>query len=249
MSKQITLNSGDVAIVDDADYDRVSQHNWYLGGHGKHRYAMRWVPVAERIAKNLPSTEKMHRFILGLNKTNRGIVDHIDHDVLNNTRANLRVTTYSGNNRNRRAIAGGSSEFKGVRKVSGRERWTATIRVESEFVRLGTFATEEVAAEAYDYAAREHFKEFACLNFPNRTIEAPPTPVTKRQTVTKRPNGFRGVSIHDCQRTGRVSFVAHAKGKYLGIYRTPEDAARAYDKAAVELFGHAAYLNFPDETD
>jgi hypothetical protein len=60
----------------------------------------------------------------------------------------------------------------------------------------------------------------------------------------RNSSGFRGVS----PRNGR--WVAQTKhlGRYysLGTFDNPEDAARAYDKAAVRLHGQFARLNFPE---
>ena len=59
-----------------------------------------------------------------------------------------------------------------------------------------------------------------------------------------RPNAFKGVN----RRSSR--WEAHIKVDgvdfYLGTHDAPEDAARAYDRAAIERFGQFARVNFPD---
>lgn len=54
-------------------------------------------------------------------------------------------------------------------------------------------------------------------------------------------SGYKGV--HRAE--GR--WAAKVGSTYLGVYATPEEAARAYDTAAREIYGDFARLNFPDE--
>lgn len=65
---------------------------------------------------------------------------------------------------------GGASRFKGVAFVKEpkhwRSPWKVWIKVGDTRLLLGYFADETVAARAYDAAAREHFGDFARLNFP-----------------------------------------------------------------------------------
>jgi len=45
----------------------------------------------------------------------------------------------------------------------------------------------------------------------------------------------------------RARLRFHGKRIYLGCFDVEEDAARAYDLAAVQYFGESARLNFPEE--
>lgn len=56
-------------------------------------------------------------------------------------------------------------------------------------------------------------------------------------------SGYRGITREHA--TG--SWVASIAGHYLGLYPSPEEAARAYDTAARERYGAFARLNFPEE--
>jgi hypothetical protein len=47
--------------------------------------------------------------------------------------------------------------------------FAAAIHVNKLCINLGTYPTAEEAASVYDKAAREHFGEFARLNFPEAT--------------------------------------------------------------------------------
>ncbi len=58
---------------------------------------------------------------------------------------------------------------------------------------------------------------------------------------------FKGV--HFEKATGKWRATITLKGEHfdLGLYDDEVEAARAYDRKAIELFGEFAYLNFPEE--
>ena len=92
------------------------------------------------------------------------LVDHINHNGMDNRRPNLRLATVTQNQSNRRAARGFSSPYKGVSRNGS--SWNAVIRRSGAVYWLGTFADEIEAAHAYDDAARRLDGAFACVNFP-----------------------------------------------------------------------------------
>ncbi len=106
----------------------------------------------------------MHRQIMAA--PDHLVVDHIDHNGLNNTRANLRLCTSAQNLCNALPPANASSRYKGVSWEKRRKNWRVVIQFNNKTYHLGHFKNEIEAAKAYDERAKELHGEFACLNFP-----------------------------------------------------------------------------------
>ncbi len=164
--KLIELTQGKFAQVDDEDYELLSQYKWYAVEDHNTFYALTriTIPKAERVGKTRQKTIIMHRFILRL--TNRKIlVDHEDHNGLNNQKYNLREATPSENNCNVNSHKDSRSKYVGVDFSKSENRWRSRIKTSEKRIMLGWFKIEEDAARAYDKAAKKYHKEFANLNF------------------------------------------------------------------------------------
>lgn len=92
-------------------------------------------------------------------------VDHINHNGLDNRRANLRNVTRIQNQRNQLPQIGGTSQYKGVCWDKANRKWMAQFTIRGRRYYLGRFISEIEAGKAYDRAARKHFGEFALCNF------------------------------------------------------------------------------------
>lgn len=157
--REIELSLGQVALVDDADFEWLKTFEWWArwAKNTRSYYAI----SKERESPNVWRTVLMHRLILGLKYKDGKICDHIDGNTLNNQRHNLRIATSQQNASNRKLPAHNISGFKGVcfRRDAG--RYQARIRVDGKLISLGWSDNPSEAHALYCSAAREHFGEFA----------------------------------------------------------------------------------------
>lgn len=131
----ITAKCGTTFRVDLADYEDVASHRWTLDKMG---YPRRWVLLSDR----KPRSISIQRHILGLAAGNPLCADHINADILDNRRSNLRAVTRAENAQNVRASRGHRGVFR------HRARWRAEATVNQVTYRIGSYATELEAAEA-----------------------------------------------------------------------------------------------------
>ena len=157
---RVPLTRGMFTIIDAVDLDFVNSFRWYARseGSGSGRfYALR----------NLnKKTLLLHRVLL--QATDGQYVDHINHDTLDNRRSNIRICTAQENAFNRQKQPGCKlSQYKGVQyvpRLHNTNPWKAVINLNGKSTHLGCFPTELEAAQAYNQAALQLHKEFACLN-------------------------------------------------------------------------------------
>lgn len=165
--KEIELTNGNTTIVDDKDYDIISQFKWYVNLVG---YVIRTTDAM-----------RLHRFLMNAKKNQ--MIDHKDRNKLNNQKENLRFCTASENQKNKKSI--GKSKYLGVYLQISKKRsitkkygervyiysgWATHIVANGKYIYLGYFKDEITAAKKYDEAAIKYHGEFANLNFKTTII-------------------------------------------------------------------------------
>lgn len=158
MSKKIKLTQNKYAIVDDNDYDYLSQFKWYASKTKNTFYAMRNSSMIKGKRKKI----LMHREIM--QPIDGFIIDHINHNGLDNRKSNLRFCTKQQNNCNILRRKKFTSKYRGVHWASYANKWRAQITVNKKPIYLGLFNTEEDAAISYNEAAVKYHKDFGVIN-------------------------------------------------------------------------------------
>jgi hypothetical protein len=161
----IPLTKGLFAIVSPEDYDRLASCKWHAARHQRVFYAQTGTGSA-KTGRRKRHLVMMHRAVMGVE--DERLVDHQNHNGLDNRRTNLRIATWMENCWNKRKISiDSSSQYKGVMRDKRREKWHSQIGYKGKKITIGYFDNEEDAARAYDAKARQLYGQYAALNFPD----------------------------------------------------------------------------------
>lgn len=151
--KKILLTQGKHALVDDEDFDYLSQWKWCLS---------RGYAVRSKSFSGPKRVRGMHRLIM---KTPDNLyTDHINRNRLDNRKSNLRICTPKQNAYNRSIQSNNRSGYIGVVWEARRNKWRAQVKVNGRKKTIGRFIAIKDAISARDSYARDVFGEFASLN-------------------------------------------------------------------------------------
>lgn len=160
--KEIVLEKNNkkyTMICDEEDYNYLTSLNIYIGGDG---YAV------TRINGKI---KRIHRIIMNIDDP-KILVDHINRNILDNRKSNLRFCNKQYNEFNEKPIRkNNTSGFKGVTWDKDNNKWKSSIMINGKNINLGRYLDKNDAvkarleAELYycgkEYSSqRELFKEY-----------------------------------------------------------------------------------------
>jgi hypothetical protein len=145
-----------VYLIDDDDFSLVCLYHWTYNKKSDRPYAV----TSLLDEKGHRYTERMHRMIMRATKGQ--VVDHINGNVQDNRKSNLRLCSLSDNSKNKRVQSNNKSGITGVRWKPQASAWEAYIylgHTRKKF--LGYFSKLEDAIGIRKQAEYEYFREFA----------------------------------------------------------------------------------------
>ena len=130
-------------LIDIEDIDKVKKYKWFI--HDNYVYC---------------GTSKilLHRFIM--NCPDDKVVDHINHNPLDNRKCNLRICSNQQNCMNANLSKNNTSGYTGVIWHKLSQKWQSEIRVDGKYIYLGLFINLKDAIEARKQAEIKYFGEY-----------------------------------------------------------------------------------------
>ena len=130
------------AIIDVDDVDKVKDIKWCY----------------DRYVRNTTMKILLHRLIT--NCSDDYVVDHINGNVLDNRKSNLRFCSISQNAMNQKLSSRNKSGHKGIFWDKNRNKWRVTISINKRPVMVGRYDTIEEALMARDEAEDRYYQDY-----------------------------------------------------------------------------------------
>ena len=143
----LKIANGKTFKVDLDDIEKLSKFTW---GCNKKGYAQ--TKVNNKILQ-------LHRIVMNCKKSDRKIVDHVNKDISDNRKCNLRFVSHQENSFNRKPRKDSKSNFRGVYyREEKSSKWYVDIKVNYKTIHVGTFDSFEEAKQARLEAEKKYFK-------------------------------------------------------------------------------------------
>lgn len=200
---EIITITGDTILVDADDYEKVKGYRWYLNTQ---KYAE---------AKMNGERVLLHRLIMNAPEdfTYGEVVDHINHNTLDNRKCNLRIVPQGVNTANRRLSSANTSGYNHV-SVCKDGLFRASITTSGKKIDFGLYNTPEEAQNAIEYYL---------------TSGCDPRDVPGRRMPPISASGHRYIYKHG-ENEWTVSVCKNHVSSYLGCFHSLDEAIIARDR-------------------
>jgi len=219
---------GGFAIVNNEDYESVSQYKWHQNDDGYAKGMINGKLVV------------MHRFLM--NPSQSQIIDHIHRNKLDNKTENLKITTVNDNTKNKSKAKNTSSQYKNVYFDKKKKKYVARITNDNKPIYISSHKNEIDAAIAVDMHIVHNNLEHN-LNFPNDRDKYQNTEyITSKRNIKSK---YYGVGKSKNAFVSRISYNNIINNVYYG--NNEIEGAKAYDAFIVKYNMPGKKLNFPEE--
>lgn len=200
-------------LIDTEDFDKIC-NCISLAVHIQNLYQRTQYVKVYRGRINKTSDELLHRVILGDIPLGM-VVDHINHNGLDNRKENLRICTVSENGHNRRKQSTPKAKY-----LINENKWTIKISYEGKSINLGTYDTKELAESAY--------RTFRSMNIRTADCDKHITPIQLTPPRKHNPRNFSTCKVNNNRWHTQVYYTR--KNIYIGTYDTKELATANAEK-------------------
>ena len=274
--KKLKAINGETMLVDDEDYEETIKYRWSIKNSKGYRQVVTY-SRRKGLSDECASYKSLILGLgakMTLFKNNNPLDLRKENIMAFDTKGELMSALqkyYKNRLSNKKPKKGANPKTKyiGVR-FEPRDRtmhpWYAFIKQNRKRLYIGSFAKDEYAAYAYDKRAIERYGEDAMRNFPHLNLEEITEIFNKIKEedaiifcdyksknkqgklldITKTSK-YIGVCRPKDKKKWKASIAFRNKEYRLGYFYTEEDAAHAYDRKAIELYGENAKLNFPNK--